>query len=338
MDKEFSVVLSNPRLDTFETTNVSPPRLDTPFATATVCIMSMAGLGEDPLQNSWTQSTPAAPSHDVYNFGKRNYRVPRDVDSFWTQVNIGVLRTHQRVPGTRSETIHYRVNAQIGDSISPQDANNFFALNPGSDYAIPNPNNACPWIFPWGGTNLAAFPNYDYTMADGDVTIGNTGVGIITFTVNNDQLTKFNKDFNIVLFQTVNSANYSVGENSECHVTILFDDMAPPAGSVDEFYNTDFGDQMKPAVSTVPSHQAHPGADGTVWAVAVQPDDKAIIAGEFASYYGTSRSCIARATPSGSIEHNFRFAHRRQWRDYQLPCAAAGRQWKHDDRRHFPAV
>ncbi len=79
----------------------------------------------------------------------------------------------------------------------------------------------------------------------------------------------------------------------------------PPAGSVDEFYNTDFGKQMKPPVATVPSNQPHPGTDGTVWALAVQPDDKAILAGQFTSYNGTARSCIARAMPGGPIDTSF---------------------------------
>ncbi len=304
-DKDFNVVLSNPRLDSFETTNVSPPRLDTPFSTATVRIMSMAGLGEDKFQNWTGDAGNVPPSHDVYNFGKRNYRVPRDVNDYWTSVHVGVLRTHQRVPGVRSETLRYRVNATVGGEIPPAQWNNFFALNPGSDYAIPNTNNACPWIFPWGGTNLDAFPNYEFTMADGTVTVGNTGVGVITFTVNNDLLTRFNTDFNIVIYREVDNAEVSVGENNECHVTILFDDADPPAGSVDQFYNTDFGSQMKPPVATVPSNQPHPGTDGEVWALAVQPDGKAIVAGAFTTYNGTTRSCIARATAAGPIDTSF---------------------------------
>jgi uncharacterized repeat protein (TIGR01451 family)/uncharacterized delta-60 repeat protein len=314
IDKDFSVILSNPRLDAHETKNVSPPRLDTPFSTATVRILSMAGLGTDPDQNSWTKTTPAAPSHDVYNFGKKNYRIPRDVNSYFTTVQLGVRRTHRREPGNGNDngaTLRYRINGQIGDNISPQQWNNFFALNPGSDYAIPDPDHACNWIFPYffpwpaGGTNTEPYPGWDFTLADGTVTIPNVGYDTISFTVRNDQLTKFNKDFNVVLFRHVGDADESVGENNECHVTILFDDTAPPAGSVDEFYNTDFGKQMKPPVATVPSNQPHPGTDGAVWALAVQPDNKAIVAGQFTTYNGTARSCIARATSNGPIDTTF---------------------------------
>jgi uncharacterized repeat protein (TIGR01451 family)/uncharacterized delta-60 repeat protein len=302
VDHDFQVILSNPRLDPYETTNVPPPRLDTPFATATVRIMSSAGLGSDPDQN-WT-GTPdnTAPSHDVYNFTKRNYRVARDVNNYYTPVLIEVDRTHKReLTGSRSETISFRVNGWLAASIPPININNAFTLNPGSDYAIPDPADACFAIFPSQGGELI-YTNHDFTMGDGTITIPNNGCAVITFLVNNDQLTKFNKEFTITLYQTVSGVNYTVGENAECHVTILFADEHPPAGSVDEYYNTDFGGDMKPPV---PSDIDHPGTDGTVWALAVQPDDKAIIAGEFATYNTIPSSCIARAMPGGSFDTSF---------------------------------
>jgi uncharacterized repeat protein (TIGR01451 family)/uncharacterized delta-60 repeat protein len=310
-DKDFAVVLSNPRLDPYETTNVSPPRLDEPFSVARVRIMSMAALGEDPLENWTGDDGNTAPSHDVYNFPKKNFRVPRDVTNFWTTVNIGVVRTHPREdkPTSRSETINYRVNGSIADSVSAREHNNFFPLNPGSDYAMPDTNNACPFIFPFA-PYLDQYPYSDFAFTspdsvDGTVTIGSTDQGTISFRVANEKLTRFNNEFNVVIFRPYEGGNVSVGENNECHVTILFDDEAPPAGSVDEFYNTDFGSHMKPPVITVPSSQPHPGTDGTVWSLAVQPDNKAIIAGQFTSYNGTARSCIARATDTGPIDLTF---------------------------------
>ena len=309
-DHDFQIILSNPRLDPLETTDVSPPRLDTPFAAATVRIMSGAGLGSDPNENSWTKSTPAVPSDDVYNFGKRNYRVPKDITDTnkfsYTKVNIGVFRTMRRVQSnSRSETLNYRVNNTVAAGATAQQYNNFFALNPGSEFAMPDPGNASPEIFPWGGSGYGAYTNYDFTLADGTVTVGNLDYGIISFTVTNNQLTSGNKDFNIVIWRNVDGADVSVGENNECHVTILCDDENPPAGSVDEFHNTDFGSKMVPAVPTVPSDQNHPGTDGNVWAIAVQPDGRTILAGEFTTYNGTPRSCIARATPGGPIDTSF---------------------------------
>ena len=307
-DKEFSLVLTNARRAPLETTNVSPPRLDTSFAKATVRILSNYALGSDP-DEDWTGNPPnTAPSHDVYNFGKRNYRVPRDITNYWTEVDIGVIRTHKRT-GTGNDngaTLNYRVNGFLGADAPPQEANNWFALNPGSDYAIPLPSQACNEIYPW--QDVTNWDNWDFEMvdgADGTVSIPQIGFGIIRFRVRNDLLTKFNKDFNITLYRKVDNANVSVGECNECHVTILFDDTDPPAGSVDEFYNTDYGSQMKPQVATVPSNQAHPGTDGNVWDLAVLPDDSTILVGEFTTYNGTSRNCIAKALAGGAIDSTF---------------------------------
>src|SRR5207245_4501778 len=131
----------------------------------------------------------------------------------------------------------------------PQEFNNYFALNPGSEYAIPVPPDACNWIYPF--QDITNYNNWDFQAingAKGTVIVGPPGIGHIRFWVRNDALTKFNKDFNIVLYRTDHNANWSIGECSECHVTILFDDQKPPAGSVDEFYNTDSGARMKPPV------------------------------------------------------------------------------------------
>ncbi len=206
VDRDFAVVLSNPRPDPAESPDVSPPRLDTPLATATVRILSLTNPQFD--SNQYTNSSGSPPTHDVYNFVHKNFRVPRDVNNFWTTIPISVERTLKLTIPTANDngaTINYRINATLQDDVSPQDWNNFFDLNPGSDYAMPNPDQACPWIFPWAGTNLATFTNFDYTLADGTVTVPAVGYGIINFTVNQDQLTKFNKDFNIVIWRDVDS-------------------------------------------------------------------------------------------------------------------------------------
>ncbi|HWW00693.1 MAG TPA: Calx-beta domain-containing protein [Candidatus Acidoferrum sp.] len=309
--RDFSVVLSNPRPAPLESPNVSPPRLDAPFATATVRIQSLENPQSDPDQYP-DPTSGAAPTHDVYNFLHKNFRVPRDINSYWTRVQVSVARTLKLTAPNANDngaSINYRVNGVIGVDIPPQEFNNFFPLNPGSEYAIPEPSQACIWIYPW--QNVTNWNNWDFQMsgntpnADGTVTVPQSGLGIIEFLVRNDTLTKFNKDFNITIYRQDHNANQTVGEINECHVTILFDDATPPAGSVDEFYNTDFGSQMKPPVSTIPSNQAHPGTDGTVWDLAVQPDGKTLLVGEFATYNGTTRSCITRVLPAGAVDLTF---------------------------------
>ncbi len=47
------------------------------------------------------------------------------------------------------------------------------------------------------------------------------------------------------------------------------------------------------------------GANGNVWAIALQPDGKILISGEFTSYNGTSRNRIARLNSDGSLDTGF---------------------------------
>ncbi len=97
----------------------------------------------------------------------------------------------------------------------------------------------------------------------------------------------------------------SVGEVNECKVTILFDDAYPPAGSVDEFYNADYGIDMKPPVATTPPQLPHPGADGVVYDLALQTNDLTIIVGDFGSFNTIQRNSIARINLDGSLDASF---------------------------------
>jgi len=69
-------------------------------------------------------------------------------------------------------------------------------------------------------------------------------------------LTKFNKDFRIQLYRLVSINNQTVprltGMVAETCVTILFDDQNPPAGSVDEFYNADFNQNLALPPNLIP--------------------------------------------------------------------------------------
>jgi uncharacterized delta-60 repeat protein len=64
----------------------------------------------------------------------------------------------------------------------------------------------------------------------------------------------------------------------------------------------DAGDQN---LLTTSSLVFNPGADGIVWSIAVQADEKIIIAGEFTSVGGLPRNRIARLYPDGTVDPNF---------------------------------
>jgi uncharacterized delta-60 repeat protein len=278
---DFGVTLSNPQLDSNESSDVSLPRLAPSFSTAMVKILN---TGADPygpnyvpnvISNSvlvfsntisgLTNSGPpsivnvlfgtnytyftnfviaAFPTNTVINFEKADYRVPADVNSTnspWAQVTLWVERF-----GTNfsAQTVKYHINnfLGVGDPNTTEEYNAFFPLQPGSDYAVPTPPT----------NNVIRGRNSDFVLVAGTLSFPGSGVGQtlqpITFTVPVSSLTKFNKDFRIELFgeRTVGSRTVPVlmGMNNETTVTILFNDQNPPAGSVDELYNADFNSNL----------------------------------------------------------------------------------------------
>jgi uncharacterized repeat protein (TIGR01451 family)/uncharacterized delta-60 repeat protein len=309
MDVAFYVALSNPRLASQESVEVSPPQIDPTLAMVQVLILTQYAPVDDVEQYPDTSGNIA---HDVFNFGKVHYYTPRDITNYWTRVAVWVYDTFPQNPNGDAATIHYRINNfnrsdRDCNFTSGELNNNWFPLDPGAEYATPTPDST----FFIHGTNsdFGNFnPNYT-TCGGGTITFPTSDAAqAITFLVNNNALTEFNNEFTITLYRVgKNNAIFMPGEVCEAKVTILFDDASPPAGSVDEYYNADYGDEMAPAVSTTPSTKlAHPGADNQVYDLAVQPsDDKTIIVGQFGSYNTIGRNGIVRVNTDGSLDSSF---------------------------------
>jgi hypothetical protein len=152
-NRDFNVVLSNPRLDPTETAPIPPPRLDPMFGQAECRILDCDIHPEGPpgfatiVTNPVTQLLESIsifntlyPTNSVFNFQKKNFRVPRDVNSgFWhnTPVTIYVNRM-----GTNagSETLNWRINNFFEDDTHFEDANVYFPLQAGSEYSTPPPD------------------------------------------------------------------------------------------------------------------------------------------------------------------------------------------------------
>ena len=298
-NRDFAVVLSNAQRDPDETTDVSVPRIDPAFGFSVVRILDN-DIDPNIVANFDTNGVFSGPSNSVFNFAKAHYRVGEDVNNVYGtnhQVTVFVIRSGTN---TQSETLHYRINNFYGDdNLADEEKNNQFVLQPGSDYASPTP--------PGAGAHTDHFP--DFNLQAGDITFaqGDFFPKPISFTVTNDPVTEFNEDFHIYLLRVVpnNAPPVPSGTVAETCVTILFDDQDPRAGSVDENHNADYGLNMAPPVATVPPQLDHPGADGVVYGLAVQPDDKTVIVGDFSSYNTTTRSKIARMNFDGSLDTTF---------------------------------
>lgn len=310
----FSVVLDNARADDAESPNVAPPRIDGRYGRVMVRILDM---DLDPVWQRNFQVDPDdpdnlifQPTNSIFNFSRVAFRTTEDITNYWSRLRIWVDRY-----GTNREgvTLHYRINNFLGggDTANPAELdNNVFPLQPGSDYATPTPADDEFGNNPIGihGTNpdFIALGNYNFP-GGGTLTWGQNDFQSkpIDFVVTNDSLVEFNEDFEIFLYRTVDNSTRLVGQVNETTVTILFDDQDPPAGSVDQYHNADFGAHMVPALITTPPNQAFPGADNAVYDLYVQPDNRTVIVGAFQSFNATIRNRIARLNGNGSLDTSF---------------------------------
>lgn len=309
-NRSFAVVLSDARPDPNESPEVAPPRIDGAFGRVFVRILD---ADIDPVwarnfQAVGTNDPPDVifqPTNSIFNFYRVVHRTTEDVNEYWSRVAIWVTRS-----GTNNEsvTLRYRVNNFLGSGDDANEAemdNNVFALQPGSDYATPTPPDE-----PIGIRGL--YPDFEMTgnysfPGGGSLDWGQNDFRdkAITLVITNDTLTEFNEDFQIFLYRNVDNRPTLVGTVNHTTVTILFDDRDPPAGSVDQFHNPDFGVSMVPGVVTSPPNLPNPGADGVVYDLAVQPDNRTIIVGDFRNYNTVPRSRIARMNVDGSLDTSF---------------------------------
>jgi len=322
-NRDFAVVLFDPQRDLTESPAVSQPRLDPIDSQVLVRILD-ADL--DPRGNTRTSDviTNIDPvlmttnvftntlislnsTNAIFNFLKSNYRIPEDVSDFWGNTPITVY-VNRSGTNTGTASIFYRIDSEFLNNVT-SGGNNEFPLQPGSDYATPDFG---------GGVNgvtdgVIGRAPVDFTGTDnGTLTWGDRDFDPkpITFAINNDNVTEFNEDFHISLYDVVNKVVIPVGMINETTVTIMFDDEDPPAGSVDQFYNPDFSLDLIPPVNGNPvgtEPRLHPGTDsqGQINALIVQSDDMSIIGGDFSSYNGTQRHGIARITTTGEIDTTF---------------------------------
>ena len=349
----FGIMLTNVETDPLESGDVSAPRLDPAFSTAIIRILNTEAdpWGPDLVESSnliniqlvTDSNTPpsitatnyiyetnmvvaAAPTNNVFNFEKAYYRVPADLtDPNNSPYNFASITLYVQRNGTNTsaETIHYKVDALNNDKGSIEEYNDYFPLQPGSDYAVPLPANQ--------NTVIRNYPlsvydgvseNYDFDVADGDISFPSSGGAPVFYqpihiNIPVSKATKFNKDFRISLYRDAKVGNTTVpqipGMNAQTTVTVLFNDENPPAGSVDEFYNADFTSaaEMATLPSRVPpSAGPTPGVGsplypGQVYSIAVLGNDEALIGGDFSTYNGTSMNGVALVQTNGQLDTSF---------------------------------
>lgn len=324
--------LFNPQLDPLESSTIAPPTAETALAFTVVNILNQDEAGPDPHVSGAGPgpgnfgTTQGFPGTNVFNFTTAAITCKEDVNGFGV-AQVRVHRSTVQGPPTGS-SVDYRIDWYDHNTADTANANNIFRrvgpshnvpfgaeipLQAGSDYATP-PD---PFYFSpqWGVTNpitglvSPGEPDFFATPAiplTGTLTWGANDPNdkIISITISNDTRVEFNEDLLVQLYFNSSPPNNlpaqtdrALGNIQTCVLTILFDDQ--PAGAVDRNYNPDNNS------NTDPPFNAHPGANGTVFATAVQADGKTILAGDFTGYNTNPRNRIARANTDGSNDPTF---------------------------------
>ena len=315
-NRDFGVVLSNAQLDPSESSAVSPPRVDSQFGMAMVRIldvnvdpnsgMSVFSMTNVPVGNTNTILLfNTTPTNSVFNFERKNYRVYRAGTN-----QVFTIYVDRTGTNTGATTIHYNVNTTfpyLKDYGAPND-NIYFPLTPGSDYATPDPKNSGnvqgrvpDFTFPGGYSGTLSWGDKDFFAKP------------ITFTVYENGMQQFNEDFQIDLYNLDSNGNpFQVGMVNNCTVTILnasdldgnngISNINAPAGAVDELYNPDYSGNFW---LNGDGASEHPGTDGLINGLALQPDGNTIVVGNFFSYNTHPSKCIARVTASGYFDTTF---------------------------------
>ena len=319
----FLVTLSDPQTDALESgASLSAPRVDPVYGQIVVRSLNTQVFPNK--QSFVVTDTNLPPSgyfaytnwsgkNSTFNFSSTRYTAKRAQNGDLTYPLL-IQITRGGTPGsqTNSATIRYVVNPDV--NLNPGFVENSgvnFPLSPGSDYAVPDP---------------ATSGNVFATTPDFDVPGGYSGT--ITFNANDSQTkyipvvihpttnATFPKDFQIQLYALDNSdpqKKIRVGMVDSTVVTIPFDDQHPPAGSVDQLFNADFNtDYADTNIYSLPANNPYPGTDGQVYGVAtynassgLTPNYQTMIVGEFYTYNGYDRNCIARINGNGTLDTTF---------------------------------
>jgi len=284
--------VGNAQLDSLESTNLGPPTTSSFFTNTFVNLMDRGlplGTNDNLVGHNMARGT------NVFNFARAcTLACTESVNGFgvarvWVTRSGGGINT--------ASSVQYRIDHHPVDL---DNANNQFRrgganhrnyeipLNPGSDYATPS-------------NSFVFSPSpVDYTPVFGTLDFpAFVNLMPIDIPINDDNVVEFNEDLLLQLYYDVepDKNQNSIGYINNSTLTILFDDQ--PAGAVDRNHNMDNDP------TTDPPYNLHPGANGSVFVVAVQPDGKSLLAGSFTAYNTVPRYRVARANLDGSIDAGF---------------------------------
>ncbi len=291
-----TVKLQNIRLDDLETPDLITPTISGDHSSRINAYAS---------QYSGSSSAYKQPaSVGTFCFERSTFRVDKDESG-----GVAIISVY-RIGGdpTASVTVDYVMDPTPGLNGGGDPPSTFtggfgpantFPLQAGSDYANPNSDYT-----PVSGT--LSWGAYDYNPKS------------ITIPILNNGLVENNADMWIQLFNPLpkpsgTTPGVEVGLLNYATLTELFDDRTctqQPAGAVDRCWNKDVVSESVPPFLNYPGTDggvsgSSTGNGGTVYAVAEQPDGKAIVAGSFISFDSNPYNRIVRLLANGYQDTTF---------------------------------
>ncbi len=206
-------------------------------------------------------------------------------------VNIWVRRSF---PFNEGVTVRAWVNDLISGGSEGDHMYNSFSLIPSSDYAAAFADYLPPGSSAWWTALGKPEQSGDCELTWG---ANEGGLKAIQIPIVQDREVEFDEDMQVQLYQRDGDGGYINPFSETCTVTIEYDD--EPAGAADRTFNVQ-DDPM-----TNPPYNMIPGANNQVQAVALQPDGKQIIAGDFTAYNTYPRNRITRVLTDGQIDPSF---------------------------------
>lgn len=243
-----------------------------------------------------------------FNFERFNFRYDEGQAIAPVRVFRGTTGTFDPGDSGRAGQVQYRIIHRTGGrTLTSDEEMNFFSLQAGSDYAS---------------------PDTDFTIISGTLSWGNDfSTRTINVPVIDDTLVEFNEDLLLELFFSASPppTGHFIGASGFATATILFDRGWPngsgeqTAGAVDRTHNVDYDDvgfDMAPPLgafadfshqdrTTDPPFNTAPGANGPVFAVAVDASQRTVLGGDFTAFNTFTRKKIARMLNSGQIDKTF---------------------------------
>jgi len=170
-----------------------------------------------------------------------------------------------------------------------------FPLQPGSDYT--DPTRILFDNTPYTDGTATLTNSADYDPAPFTISFGANRRDTIAIPITDEDITEFNEDIEIFIESIVPGSSLTFGPNRFGTATICYDDQ--PAGAADREWNPEG------VVYTNPRFYTTPGANNTVNAVAVQPDNKTLLGGDFDHVNSFTRNHVARFNIDGSLDQSF---------------------------------